>query len=165
MNSSLYTANRTTHLKIVVIGLAAAIMIAAIGISAALIGGPAWTQADAWAALFSCGLIIFNGVGMLRASIGEVLDAQAAPELVTEILATVQAVPGVTSVEKCRVRKSGFMRFADIHVRVSGERTVREGHDIAHLVKNSLLQGNFHLVDVVVHIEPEEHEGSTSDPT
>ncbi len=34
MNSSLYTANRTTHLKIVVIGLAAAIMIAAIGISA-----------------------------------------------------------------------------------------------------------------------------------
>ena len=138
---------------------------AAIGISAALIGGPAWTQADAWAALFSCGLIIFNGVGMLRASIGEVLDSQAAPELVTEILATVQAVPGVTSVEKCRVRKSGFMRFADIHVRVSGERTVREGHDIARLVKNSLLQGNFHLADVVVHIEPETHEGFMSSPT
>jgi divalent metal cation (Fe/Co/Zn/Cd) transporter len=81
---------------------------AAVGISAALIGGPAWAQADAWAALFSCGLIIFNGVGMLRASIDEVLDAQAAPELVTEILRAVEAVPGVTSVEKCRVRKSGF---------------------------------------------------------
>ena len=34
MNWSLYTANRTTHLKIVVVGLAAAIMIAVIGISA-----------------------------------------------------------------------------------------------------------------------------------
>ena len=34
MNSSLYTANRTTHLKIVVVGLAAALMIAVIGISA-----------------------------------------------------------------------------------------------------------------------------------
>ncbi len=133
---------------------------ALVGISAALIGGPAWAQADAWAALFSCGLIIFNGVGMLRASMGEVLDAQAAPELVAEILAAVQAVPGVTSVEKCRVRKSGFMRFADIHVRVPGDRTVREGHDIAHLVKSSLLRGNFHLADVVVHIEPETHEGS-----
>jgi cation diffusion facilitator family transporter len=138
---------------------------AAVGISAALIGGPAWAQADAWAALFSCGLIIFNGVGMLRASIGEVLDAQAAPELVTEILTAVQNVPGVTSVEKCRVRKSGLARFADIHVRVSGDCTVREGHDIAHLVKNSLLQGNFHLADVVVHIEPEAHEGLTSGPT
>ena len=34
MNSSLYTADRTTHLKIVVVGLAAAIMITVIGISA-----------------------------------------------------------------------------------------------------------------------------------
>jgi Dimerisation domain of Zinc Transporter len=98
---------------------------------------------------FSCGLIIFNGVGMLRASIDEVLDAQAAPELVAEILTAVQAVPGVTSVEKCRVRKSGFARFADIHVRVSGDCTVREGHDIAHLVKNSLLQGNFHWLTLL----------------
>src|SRR4029077_10946841 len=82
---------------------------------------------------------------MLRASIGEVLDAQAAPEIVTEILGAVRAVPGVTSVEKCRVRKSGFMRFADIHVRVAGESTVREGHDIAHSVKNRLLDGDFIL--------------------
>jgi hypothetical protein len=34
MNSSLYTADRTTHLKIVVIGLVAAVLIAVIGISA-----------------------------------------------------------------------------------------------------------------------------------
>ena len=73
----------------------------------------------------------------------------------------VRAVPGVTSVEKCRVRKSGFMRFADIHVRVAGDCTVREGHDIAHLVKNSLLEGNFHLADVIVHIEPETHDDAT----
>jgi hypothetical protein len=34
MNWSMYTANRTTHLKIVVVGLATALMIAVIGISA-----------------------------------------------------------------------------------------------------------------------------------
>jgi hypothetical protein len=33
MNWSLYTADRTTHLKIVVVGLAAAFMIAVIGVS------------------------------------------------------------------------------------------------------------------------------------
>ena len=33
MNWSMYTADRTTHLKIVVVGLAAALLIAAIGIS------------------------------------------------------------------------------------------------------------------------------------
>jgi hypothetical protein len=34
MNWSIYTADRTTHLKIVVVGLTAALMIAVIGISA-----------------------------------------------------------------------------------------------------------------------------------
>jgi hypothetical protein len=34
MNWSLYTADRTTHLKIVVVGLAAALLIAVIGIAA-----------------------------------------------------------------------------------------------------------------------------------
>jgi hypothetical protein len=34
MNWSLYTADRTTHLKIVVVGLTAALLIAVIGISA-----------------------------------------------------------------------------------------------------------------------------------
>jgi hypothetical protein len=34
MNWSMYTADRTTHLKIVVVGLAAALLISVIGISA-----------------------------------------------------------------------------------------------------------------------------------
>ena len=34
MNWSIYTADRTTHLKIVVVGLAAALMISVIGIAA-----------------------------------------------------------------------------------------------------------------------------------
>ena len=72
----------------------------------------------------------------------------------------VRAVEGVTSAEKCRVRKSGFMRYADIHVRVAGECTVREGHDIAHRVKRRLLRRGFHLADVIVHIEPEAGEDS-----
>ena len=39
-----------------------------------------------------------------------------------------------------------------------GNVTVREGHDIAHLVKNRLLGDHFHMADVIVHIEPETHE-------
>jgi cation diffusion facilitator family transporter len=129
---------------------------ALIGISAALMGGPAWAQADDWAALFSCGLIVFNGVGMLRGAMGDILDEQESSEITERILALTREVPGVTSVEKCRVRKSGLIRLADLHVRVAGERTVREGHEIAHRVKDLLLAAPFQLGDVTVHIEPEE---------
>jgi len=129
---------------------------ALVGISAALMGGPAWAQADDWAALFSCGLIAFNGVGMLRGAMGDILDEQESSEITERILSLTLAVPGVTSVEKCRVRKSGLSRLADLHVRVAGERTVREGHEIAHRVKDVLLAAPMHLGDVTVHIEPEE---------
>lgn len=128
---------------------------ALIGISAALLGGPAWAQADDWAALFSCGIIAFNGLGMLRSSLGDILDQQESSDITEKIQSLVREVPGVTSVEKCRVRKSGLTRLADLHVRVAGERTVREGHDIAHLVKDTLLAAPLQLGDVTVHIEPE----------
>lgn len=129
---------------------------ALVGITAALIGGPSWAQADEWAALFSCGLIVFNGLQMLRNAAGDILDEQASSDLTSNILAKVSEVPGVTSMEKIRVRRSGLMYIADLHVRVAGNRTVREGHEIAHLVKDHLLAADFQLSDVTVHIEPED---------
>lgn len=129
---------------------------ALVGITIALWGGPAWAQADDWAALFSCGLIVFNGLNMLRGAIGEILDEQESTETVRRVLSLARNVEGVTSVEKCRVRKSGLNRLADIHVRVPGDRTVREGHEIAHKVKDTLLASPLQLGDVTVHIEPEE---------
>jgi divalent metal cation (Fe/Co/Zn/Cd) transporter len=53
------------------------------------------------------------------------------------------------------VRKSGLSHLVDIHVRVDGDLTVREGHDIAHAVKDALLASVPHTIsDVSVHIEP-----------
>ncbi|MEI8293636.1 MAG: cation diffusion facilitator family transporter [bacterium] len=129
---------------------------AAIGILLALIGGSRWVSADDWAALFSCVIIALNGVRMFRASLGELLDAQAPAETIQKIIDCAQAVPGVENVEKCRVRKSGLTFLADLHVRVCGDATVSAGHHISHLVKDALMDGGYHLSDVTVHIEPAE---------
>jgi cation diffusion facilitator family transporter len=128
---------------------------AGVGITIAVIGGPAWAVADDWAALFSCGIIISNGLHMLRGAMGEILDEQIPSEQVREIIEQAAAVEGVSNIEKCRVRKSGLVRIADLHVRVPGDCTVREGHRIAHEVQNKLLEADFHLADVTVHIEPD----------
>lgn len=125
------------------------------GISIALIGGAAWASADNWAALFSCGLIIKNGIWMLRRSVGEVIDEQVSPDILTKMELVALHVPGVTSSEKTRVRRSGTNLIADLHIRVPGDLTVHEGHRIAHSVKDALIGGGFHLADVTVHIEPE----------
>lgn len=128
---------------------------AGIGITIAVFGGPAWAAADDWAALFSCGFIVFNGLQMLRGAMGEILDEQMPSEQLRAITDAASLVEGVSNIEKCRVRKSGFVRIADLHVRVPGDCTVREGHRIAHEVKDKLLDGDFQLADVTVHIEPD----------
>lgn len=127
-----------------------------LGISIALIGGSAWQSADDWAALFSCVIILLNGFAMLRRGVGEVIDEQVSPELAGRILQIACEVDRVSSAEKCRVRKSGLTLIADLHIRVSPELTVREGHDISHQVKDRLMDSELKLSDVTVHLEPEE---------
>lgn len=127
---------------------------ALIGISIALVGGPAWVSADNWAALFSCAIIAFNGFLMLKRSLGELLDEQAPEEVIEGIMAAARAVEGVDNVEKCRVRKSGLSFIADLHVRVPGDVSVTDGHLVAHRVKDALMAADLHILDVTVHIEP-----------
>ncbi len=131
-----------------------------VGISIALIGGPGWEGADNWAALFSCGIIFTNGLLMFRRSIGEVIDEQVSPEVVNRIVSLACEIPGVTSAEKCRVRKSGLSLIADLHVRVSGDRTVRDGHEITHRVKDHLMDAGLNLSDVTLHLEPAAEVGN-----
>ncbi len=63
-------------------------------------------------------------------------------------------VTGVREIDKCRIRRSGFMLFVEIHVVVDGDMPVRKGHDIAHLVKDILVESSLGVQDVTVHIEP-----------
>lgn len=126
-----------------------------IGIAVALWGGPGWETADDWAALFACGIIALNGAGILNQAITDVMDTAVPEGFVAEVRTLALGVPGVLALDKCRVRKSGLSHLVDIQVRVDGGMTVREGHDIAHAVKDALLASAPHAIsDVSVHVEP-----------
>ena len=125
-----------------------------IGISIALIGGKGWEPADDWAALFTCGIIGYNGWRLLMPALHEIMDTAPPKALEDQVRAEATAVVGVVEVEKCRVRKMGVDFYVDIHVGVEAELTVREGHRIAHDVKDAIRAGNPAIADVLVHIEP-----------
>ena len=67
------------------------------------------------------------------------MDTAVPEALEMEVRALALSVMGVKALDKCRVRKSGLSHLVDIHVRVDGDLTVREGHDIAHAVQDALL--------------------------
>ena len=125
-----------------------------IGISIAIIGGKGYESADDWAALAASGIIIFNGINMLKHAINEIMDGAPNPESEEAIRTIAGQVPGVTGIEKCRVRKSGLNLFVDIHVEVNGDMPVHEAHLIGHNVKDALTSSSLGIADVLVHIEP-----------
>ena len=125
-----------------------------IGISIAVWGGPGYEAADDWAALLACAVIAMNGVAMTNRALRDVMDTAVPEALEMEVRALALSVVGVKALDKCRVRKSGLSHLVDIHVRVNGDLTVREGHDIAHAVQDALLASALRVTDVAVHIEP-----------
>ena len=64
------------------------------------------------------------------------------------------SVPGVVDLDKCFVRKMGVSYYVDLHVQVDGAISVREGHELAHRVKDAIRATNSRIADVLVHIEP-----------
>jgi cation diffusion facilitator family transporter len=125
-----------------------------VGLALAHWGGPAWHAADHVAALVVALIIFWAGTGLFWASLQELMDRQAEPEMLAAVRHEAQTVPGVRGVEKLLVRKTGLEHLVDIHVEVDPEISVREGHAIGHAVKDRL-QGRFVTVkDVLVHIEP-----------
>ncbi len=125
-----------------------------VGIAIAVWGGPGYETADDWAALVACVVIAWNGVGLARQALDDVMDVALPLTYEKQVRDATLAVAGVQGVEKCRVRKSGLSHLVDIHVEVDGSLTVREGHEIAGAVKAALLRSELQVSDVLVHIEP-----------
>jgi cation diffusion facilitator family transporter len=125
-----------------------------IGISIAIIGGPGFEPADDYAALLACILITYNGIDLLRNAIADMMDTAPDPSVHSAIVQTAQSVDNVIAIETCRIRKMGFHFYADLHVVVDPDLTVRQGHSIAHAVKDAIRYNFPSFADVLVHIEP-----------
>jgi cation diffusion facilitator family transporter len=125
-----------------------------VGISVALIGGEAWQGADDWAALFACGLIGANGYRLLKPALYEIMDTAPRGEIIDRVRTAAAAVSGVIEIDKCFARKMGLSFYVDLHIKVNGNISVREGHDIAHQVKRAIQETDSRIADVLVHVEP-----------
>jgi cation diffusion facilitator family transporter len=131
-----------------------------IGISIGLIGGPGYEIADDYAALFASAVILYNAYRIIRPALGELLDEELDPELNNQIKSIAENVDKVVFVERCRIRKMGIMKLADLHIWVDKHLTVEQGHTIAHQVKDRIQEAYPFFADVMIHIEPAREPGT-----
>ena len=148
-NSSALKADAWHHRSDAITSVAAFI-----GISISLIFGKGYETADDWAALFASGFILYNSYLIFRPALGEIMDEHSYDDLVQEIRTIAVTVHGVLDTEKCFVRKAGLKYHIDLHATVDRNLTVKQGHDIAHKLKDTLRQELPQLGHVLIHIEP-----------
>ncbi len=129
-------------------------VMAFIGISIALIFGKGYETADDWAALLASGFIFYNSYLILRPALGEIMDEHIYDDLINDIRMKSLEVEGILETEKCFIRKSGMKYHVDLHAVVDGKISVKEGHDIAHELKDHLRNSIPNMGHVLIHIEP-----------
>lgn len=126
-----------------------------IGISIAVFLGKGYESADDWAALFASFAILYNSYKIFRPALGEIMDEHLYHNLENDIKCISNNVTGVLGIEKCFIRKAGMKYHVDLHVIVKGTISVKEGHDIAHNLKDTLRTELIELGHVLIHIEPD----------
>ena len=127
-----------------------------IGISIALFFGKGYESADDWAALFASGFILYNSYLIFRPALGEIMDEHLYDDLISSIREKALEVDGVIDTEKCFIRKAGMKFHVDLHAAVNADISVKQGHDIAHHLKDYLRKEIPELGHVLIHIEPSE---------
>ncbi len=126
-----------------------------IGISITLIFGEGYETADDWAALVAAGFIYYNSYLIFRPALGEIMDEHLHDDLILEIRRIAKKVDGVVDTEKCFIRKTGMTFWVDLHLIVDGNISVKEGHEIAHLVKDKIRGELPEIAEVLMHVEPD----------
>jgi len=149
INSSMIKADAWHHRSDAITSLSAFI-----GISIAIAFGEGYETADDWAALFSSGIILYNGYLIFRPALGEIMDENLHNDLVHKIREVSRNVNGIIGTEKCFIRKSGHQFYVDLHAIVDGTISVEQGHLLSHELKDTLKLHIPSIENVLVHIEP-----------
>jgi hypothetical protein len=126
------------------------------GIGAVMLGYP---LADAIAAIVVALMVAKIGLSLVVGSIKELVDTSLPPEVITEIRSSIMAIDGVEGIHLLRSRQMGEDALIDAHIVVDPRVTVSEGHMIGDIVRQDLIKRFDDVMDVLVHVDPEDDEG------
>jgi cation diffusion facilitator family transporter len=133
--------------------LSSVVVLLAIG--AVLLGYP---LADVVAAIIVALMIAQMGLKLFVECIRELVDTSLPADFIAEIHAEIRHTAGVAGIHLLRTRQMGEDAYIDAHIIVNPRISVSEGHAIGDAVRDKLIAKFDDIVDVLVHIDPEDDE-------
>lgn len=99
--------------------------------------------------------IIWVGFGMVRESVGALMDKAVEPEVLDGIRRAIAAcAEGAPEAHNLRTRTAGHVTFIEFHLIVATQMTVGEAHDICDRLEGVLREEVGEAV-ITIHVEPE----------
>ncbi len=121
-----------------------------------LVYATGWTQLDAVLAALVALNILWSGWGVIRDSVGGLMDVAVPGETqktIREVIAT--SADGAIEAHDIRTRQAGKMTFIDFHLVVPGAMSVDDAHGICDRIE-SQLRDAVRDVQITIHVEPED---------
>jgi hypothetical protein len=101
-------------------------------------------------------MILRMGGGLAWGALKELIDTGLDEAQVEQIRQTLLKTPGVRGLHELRTRRMAHQALVDAHVQVEGRISVSEGHRIAESARARVLREHPEVLDVLVHIDPED---------
>lgn len=132
---------------------AASALVVVVGIGGALLG---WSFLDLLAAALMGFMILRMGAELAWGATKELIDTGLDQAQVEAIGQSLRSTPGVLGLHALRTRRMAHQALVDAHVQVDPRISVSEGHRIAELARARVLRDHPEVLDVLVHIDPED---------
>ncbi len=129
---------------------AASSLVVAIGIVGNLMGYPIL---DPIAAAIVGFMVSKMGWGFTWDALNDLMDHAVDDAEVQAIRVTLVETPGVSNVHDLRTRKMGDMIVVDAHLEVDATLSVEQGHDIAVLARQRVMQ-HHRVLNLMTHVDP-----------
>ncbi len=114
-----------------------------------------WVVLDAILAGLVALNILWSGWGVIRDSVGGLMDAATTPETLQQIKSVIAGnAEGAIEAHDVRTRQAGKLTFIDFHLVVPGSMSVETAHDICDRIESKLRE-TVSNVQVTIHVEPE----------
>lgn len=125
-----------------------------VGIGCAMFLGEKWRIMDPIAALVISALIIKVGMDIIKPALDELLERSLPTPTVVEIENIMYETPGVRGLHHLRTRRIGNNIAIEVHLKMDGNMTLTEAHEIASEVERQLRKKYGSETHIGIHMEP-----------
>ncbi len=103
-----------------------------------------------WVSFF----ILRNSINLIKDNVHTLMSGAPKKAFEDKVKQTINEVKEVEGIVATRIRTLGMRHYVDIDIFVDGNLSVKQGHCIAHQVRDLLLARFDDIIEVMVHVEP-----------